>query len=399
MLQTRPADSLKNACAFVAPSFGFGPVSKAVSIAWEMKAQAPDLETHYFGSGIGYDYAQKSEAFDSLINVDVDRRETLVAILPKLSSYGAVFSILNLDILPLWRRDMPALYFVDSLAWMWPSLPAGIENAAAYFVQDYLLPPERVQDWAASSPLVLVAPIESVSGTSLEVRSEKRNWLLVNFSGCSNPFAPPDLYEKYALVLASSILMESGQHYEGITICCNETLADYLRKNLGASPSVQVGHYPHDQFLRLLVSSALVLSAPGITSTMEALASQTPLGFLLPQNDSQALMSERYRLLLGEESCMAFSRFGPEFCFPPFLPPAESVALALTLLQRILSTRRPEISSMIRGLMSLPASYSIANLRGNIINQWNRPGQQSIVSHFLSQLRKRSPPGPRSTAD
>jgi hypothetical protein len=381
---------LKNVCAFIATSFGFGPVSKAVSIAREMKAQAPDLETHYFGSGISYDYAQKSEAFDSIINVDVDQRETLVALLPNLSSYLAVFSVLNLDILPLWRSDLPPLYFVDSLAWMWPSLPAGIENAATYFVQDYLLPPERVQDWAAACPLVLVAPIESVSGAGLEVPSEKRNRLLVNFSGCSNPFAPPHLYEKYALVLASSILAEAGQSYEGITFCCNETLAEYLRKNLGGDPSVQVGHFAHEEFLRLLVSSEFVLSAPGITSTMEALASQTPLGFLLPQNDSQALMSERYRQLLGEESCMAFSRFGSEFCFPPFLPPGESVALALTLLQRILSTRQPEIRSMIRDLISLPPSYSISNLRDNMINQWNYSGQQSIVSHVLSQMRSRS---------
>lgn len=390
MLQTRPSHSLKNACAFVATSFGFGPVSKAVSIAWEMKAQAPDLETHYFGAGIGYDYAQKSEAFNSLINVDVDRRETLVSLLPKLSCYGAVFSVLNLDILPLWRRDMPALYFVDSLAWMWPSLPAGIENAAAYFVQDYLLPRERVQEWAAACPLVLVAPIESVSGTSLTIPSEKSNRLLVNLSGGANPFAPPELYQKYALVLASSILEEAVQRYERIIFCCNEKLASYLRRNLGAADSVQFAHFAHEEFLRLLVSSALVLSAPGITSTVEALAAQIPLGYLLPQNDSQALISERYRLLLGEESCMAFSRFGSEFCFPPFLPPRESVALALTLLLRILNTRQPEIRSMMRGLMDLPASYSIATLRDNIINQWNCSGQQIIVSHFLSQVRKRS---------
>jgi hypothetical protein len=371
----------------VATSFGFGPVSKAVSIALEMKIQAPDFETHYFGAGIGYDYAEKSNAFDSLINVDVDQHETLVALLPQLASYGAVFSVLNLEILPLWRSDMPALYFVDSLAWMWPSLPAGIENVATYFVQDYLLSPDRIHDWSLACPLVLVAPIESVSNTRLEAPPGKRDRLLVNFSGCANPFAPPGLYEKYALVLASSIFSEAGHDFEEIVFCCNEKLAEYLRRNLGATPFVQVGHYAHEEFLSLLVSSSLVLSAPGITSTLEALAAQTPLGFLLPQNDSQALMSERYRLLLGEESCMAFSRFGPEFDFTPFLPHEESVATALRLLQRILDTREPEIRSMIRGLMSLPASYDIANLRDNITSRWSASGQQIIVSHCLLQMR------------
>lgn len=387
VLQTRPTRSLKHACAFIATSFGFGPVSKAVSIALEMKAQAPDLETHYFGAGIGYDYAQKSRAFDSLVKADVDRPETLVALLPQLASYRGVFSVLNLDILPLWRSDLPPLYFVDSLAWMWPSLPAGIENAAVYFVQDYLLSPQRIQDWAAACPLVLVAPIESVS-SRLEIPPEKVNQLLVNFAGCANPFAPLGLYEKYGLILATSILEEAGQHYERIVFCCNEPLANYLRRSVGADSSVEFGHFAHDEFIRLLVSSALVLSAPGITSTVEALASRVAFGFLLPQNDSQVLISERCRSLLGEESCMAFSRFGPEFCLPPLLPPKESVNLALALLQKILSTRQPEIRSMIRSLLSLPASYSIANLRANIVNSWSCSGQHSIVSHFLSQARK-----------
>ena len=385
MQQTPQSSSLKNACAFVATSFGFGPVSKAVSIAVEMKAQAPHLETHYFGAGISYDYAQKSEAFHSLTSVDVERRESLVALLPQLASYGAVFSVLNLEILHLWSRDLPPLYFVDSLAWMWRSLPAGIENVAAYFVQDYLLSPERIEAWAAACPLMLVAPIESVTNTRLEAPPEKRNRLLVNFSGCSNPFAPPEFYERYALVLASFILDEAGQRFDEITFCCNENLAAYLRKNLDSAPSLQVEHYAHEEFLRLLVSSEKVLSSPGITFTLEALALKVPVGFLLPQNDSQALMSERYRLLLGEESCMAFSRFGSEFCFPQFLPEQESVALVLTLLQKILTTRQREIRSMIRGLIDLPPSYSIANLRSNIRNRWSCSGQQIIVSHFLSQ--------------
>lgn len=377
---------MKPAFAFVATSFGFGPTSKAASIASELKAQAPDLEAHFFGAGVGYDYAQKSAAFDSLVKVDVDRHETLVALLPQLASYDAVFSVLNLDILSLWRSDLPPLYFVDSLAWMWPSPPAGIENAAVYFVQDYLLSSERIQDWAAAFPLVLVAPIESVN-SSLEVPPEKVNRLLVNFAGCANPFAAPGLYEKYGLILASSILEEAGQRYERIVFCCNEPLANYLRRSVGAGASVEFRHFPHDEFLRLLVSSARVLSAPGITSTVEALASQTDFGFLLPQNDSQVLISERCRSLLGEESCMAFSRFGQEFCFPTFLPPAESVNLALTFLQSILTSRQPEISSMIRTLLSLPASYSIARLRDNISKRWSASGQKLIVSHVLSQMR------------
>jgi hypothetical protein len=382
-----PSHSPNHACAFIATSFGFGPVSKAVSIACELKSQAPHLEAHYFGAGIGYEYAQKSEAFDLLINVDVDQSEALLKLLPQLSSYGSVFSVLNLETLRHWRRDLPPLFFVDSLAWMWASPPRGIENVAAYFVQDYLLPPERIRDWTTLCPLVLVAPIESVGKTRIEAVPKKRNRLLINFSGCSNPFALPGLYEKYASVLGSAILTEADQRFEEIIFCCNEELADYLRKELGESFVFRAGHYAHEEFLNLLASSELVLSAPGITFTLEALTSKTPVGFLLPQNDSQALMSERYRLLLGEESCMAFSRFGSEFRMPEFLPTTESVALALMLLQRILDSHQPKIRSMIRSLLNFSSTHSIADLRTNMTRQWDCSGQQIIVSHVLSQLR------------
>ncbi len=234
-----------------------------------------------------------------------------------------------------------------------------------------------------------MAPIESVSSARLAVPREKRNRLLVNFSGCANPFAPPELYEEYGVVLASAILEEAGQRYEEIIFCCNEKLASHLRTNVAVASSVQFGHFAHEDFLRLLVSSTTVLSAPGITLTLEALALQIPLRFLLPQNDSQALMSERYRALLGEESCMAFSRFGPDFWFPSLLPAGESVALALSFVQKILDTRQSEIRSMIGCLMSLPPTYSIANLRRNITNRWSCPGQQIIVAHFLSRAGRK----------
>lgn len=387
MLESHQSNTLhapQASCAFVATSFSFGPVSKAVSIAQELKAQAPQLATHYFGAGIDFDYAKKSDAFDHLFRSDVDQRDALLRLVPQLSGYRAIFSVLNLDLLPLWRREYPPLYFVDSLAWMWPSIPAGIENVAAYFVQDYLMPPARVRQWAAESPLVLVAPIETASNTKPEAARGESNQLLVNFSGCSNPFAPSGLYEKYALILASAILEESSGRFEQINFSCNEKIVRHLRRRFGGLPSVRIEHFTHEDFLRLLATSALVLSAPGITTTLESLALRVPVRFLLPQNDSQALLSERYRFILGDDACMAFSRFGEEFSFPSFLPEVEAVSLALTHLEKILETRQRQIYKMISQLLTVPTSYSLNRLKSLITRRWGSPGQQAIVSHVLS---------------
>jgi hypothetical protein len=377
-----------DACAFIATSFGFGPVSKAVSIAQELKAQAPSLQAHYFGAGIDYDFARKSAVFDRLCKVDADRRETLIELLPQLTSYRAVFSILNLDLVRLWKKTSTPLYFVDSLAWMWQSLPEGIENSAAYFVQDYLIPAERISEWSAKSKLVLVAPIETASDAADGTPSSKENQLLINFSGCANPFAPPELYEQYALVLATAILSAAGDDYERIIFCCNQQLASYLQNRLPASSAVTVGHFAHEEFLSLLRSSLLVLSAPGITTTLEAIATRAIVRFLLPQNDSQALLGEQYRSLLGDNACMAFSRFGSEFALPPALPEREKIRFALQSLKTILDGCQPQISGMIRELLNVPSSYSLAPLKQHITQNWKAPGQQAVISHVLSDLTR-----------
>jgi hypothetical protein len=374
-------------CAFVATSFGFGPVSKAASIAVELRNQVPQMERHFFGAGISFDYARKSGAFDLLTNIDVDNPEQLVRLLPTLTSYSAVFSVLNLGILPLWNSTYPPLHFVDSLAWMWPSPPEGIENVATYFVQDYLLSSQRIQEWASVCPVVLIPPIEPEITSDSKIPVEKRNLLAVNFSGCANPFAPVRLYEDYASVLTAAILKEAGERFNQIIFCCNERLAEYLRRNFAAH-TVSFGHFSHADFLQTLVSAEMVLSAPGITSTLEALALDVPIRFLLPQNDSQALISERCKSLLGEECCMAFSRFGPQFTFPMYLPPKESVALALDQLRTILANHRSEVSSMVSGLMSQTAGYSIAALRSNITKHWNCSGQEMVVSKFVASTER-----------
>ncbi len=371
------------ACAFVATSFGFGPVSKAVSIAQELKRQAAHLRVDYFGAGIAYEYAHQSGCFDNLYQVDVDRRETLVALVPRLTSYGAVFSVLNLELLPLWRGPKPPLYFVDSLAWMWRTLPAGIEHVAAYFVQDFLTSPERIRQWSQTTPLVLVAPIETASRMR-EEPARSSHQLLVNFSGCANPFAAPAIYEKYAFTLANAVRQAAGSRYQEIIFSCNKQLAAALRQSLPASPGMQIGQFAHQEFLALLRSSALVLSAPGVTTTLEALASRTPLRFLLPQNDSQARLSELYRTLLGDHSCMAFSRFGAEFEFPSTLPEGQAITLALNHLQEILETRQPQILDMLRELIAEPPRYNLSPLEEKMLHRWGVPGQQSIAAYLLS---------------
>ncbi|MDE5105666.1 MAG: hypothetical protein O4808_00845, partial [Trichodesmium sp. St17_bin3_1_1] len=242
--------------AFVSTSFGFGPISKAVTIAKQFRIQTPSSVIHSFGSGIDYDFAKKSGAFDKIFRVDVDNIKKLTELLPTLSQYSAVFSVLNLNLPPLWKKEYGFLYLVDSLAWMWPTLPDGLTNVKAYFVQDYLMPPGRLEKWGQQVCLQLVAPIEAASLQNFEQLKVKNrvesNQLLVNFSGCYNPITGIQFFESYVEVLSSSIVEIASDLYDSIIFCCNEQLSHFLKRKLKDIPELKIGHFKHDHFLQLL---------------------------------------------------------------------------------------------------------------------------------------------------
>ena len=381
-----PIRRIPETWAFLSTSFGFGPVSKAVTTAQELKRRRPQAIAHYFGAGIDHDFAVKSRAFDRIFRIDVDRRDSLVELIPQLAHYQAVFSILNLDILPSWPAGHPPLYLIDSLAWMWPSPPAGLGNVKAYFVQDYLVSEERIRGWREEFPLVVVGPIEAASLAREIGHDSSIRRLLVNFSGCANPIAPPEIFRRYVEILTGAVL-EFIDKFDEIKLCCNEKLSRHiwdLLQDERSSGVVEVGHFAHNEFLKMLAGSQVVVSAPGITTTLEANAFGKSIRFLLPQNYSQALMSERYRILFGDRCCMALSRFAPEFTVSPDLPEEEGVARVVAALQHILTERQQDVRDMVGELIEDQASGEPLKLPLPDGRHWHKPGQKAIVEHVLA---------------
>jgi nucleoside 2-deoxyribosyltransferase len=371
----------REVCAFLSTGFGFGPVSKATTIARELRKRAPYFEMHYFGAGIDYDFARKSRTFDRNLRIDVDDPGILRELIPLLDCYAFVVSVLNLDILRLWPERHPPLFLVDSLAWLWSGPPPGVNNAKAYFVQDYLVPEDRVENWRRECRLVPVGPIlhdlaqrkRSSSGPSI---------LLVNFSGCANPYTASDLFERYVEVLALAIL-DHAEDFDEVIFCCNERLSQHLVGLLKSHNNVAVGHLSHDEFIDVLARSSAVLTAPGITTTLEANALGKSIRFLLPQNYSQAIMSEQYRTALGERCGMALSRFAPTLEVPAGLPEEEGIARVITSLNEILQDRRNELRDMIRELLRDQIVSGPLRLPINALDQ-RASGQHTIVEHMLA---------------
>ena len=352
--------------AFLATSFGFGPVSKAVSIASAVRdccGTGPQLT--FFGSGIALEFAERSNAFDCLVCDEVDDKERWPTLLSQFSAYDCVISVLNFHALSFWSGGLPPLVIVDSLAWLWPQLPDHMERARAYVVQEHLVPFDRLCDWGTRCRLKTVGAI--LSPTLSRVRCMERKdsgTLVVNFSGCSNPLIEDSFYEDYVHIQATQILKSAEPCFSRVIFGVRSGMHSIIRRSAAVSRvHVEVDHYPHREFLGFLSRADKVVSSPGLTTTLECMALSTPLGFLLPQNYSQALMAENHFIHFGAERCLALRRFGPDCIVPPGLPEDEGVRLVTASIATILREHRDLLGDFIREL---------------IVDQWHRASTQEL---------------------
>ena len=117
---------------------------------------------------------------------------------------------------------------------------------------------------------------------------------------------------------------------------------------------VGVEHFGHEEFLKLLAEARLVLTSPGLTTTLECEALGTPVRFLLPQNYSQALMVERSLREGASDRCLALSTFGRRYVVESGMPEASGVDLVGQHLQQILMERRRALRGAIHRMVETP---------------------------------------------
>jgi acyl carrier protein len=275
---------------FVTTNFGFGPVAKLVAVARALRRACPTVPLRLLASGHALAFGTMSEVFDECLEVDLDSApERAVG---ATDGAAAIVDSLNFDVIPHLTGVGQRLFVVDSLAWLWPRLPGGVQEVAAYAVQGYLLDsrPKRAEELPSNSlrlrPL-LDPEIERLAG------SRDRDLALVSLGGCCNPFVPPGDLLSYAMETVRSALAVLRPRFRRIAIYTNGQLAASIRKEVG-DEEVTVRQSSHRGFLQSLARCGLLLTTPGITATLECIALGTPLKFLPPNNYSQYRILEIY---------------------------------------------------------------------------------------------------------
>ena len=345
-----------------AQPFGFGPVSKLVQIAGYFDR----TNVSFIGEGGALRYAQLNDRrFAGIEAVDL---ADMCAVRAKLRHFDAVISVMEARLVFAAVRERKPVFFFDSLLNFWITdrelsqlaeiatiVRSGSEAAATAALQSlsvhetmllsHLLATEsyaqslpgvapriaQLRECGCSSvhttgPMIDLPAIERASRAA---HSPGRS-LVANLGGFTNAFLSYPQTGRYVDIIVRWLvrLAERSRDFDEIVICSG-AFGDSEVRRIGAV-DVRIGLLPHEELMRLVASSSVYLTAPGLTSLHEAVAlSSVPM--LLPAQHYGHVMNAAH---LAEASFSAFATsfdalgLTPELCQDDLQGTLELAAIA-----------------------------------------------------------------------
>lgn len=261
---------------FAALPFGYGPAAKVLALAAALRRRG--IAVSFAGSGIALELvARQPDDFAALVDVaaGAERASALVA------GAAAVVSVMDRDLAALACARGTPLFVVDSLLWLRDAVPPALRGARRYWAQrfgDQPLPPGL-----AAVPLQPVGPIV----TPRRRRRTAGAGLLVNLGGADSLLDPDGTLPYAELVLRHLLASDLGRAFAGrIAVTGGRGAIDRIRRGF-AGAGLRAASLAHDDAVRAFAAAELVLTAPGLTATLECFQLGVPTLFLPPQSYSQ----------------------------------------------------------------------------------------------------------------
>ncbi|MGN7382682.1 Uncharacterised protein [Chlamydia abortus] len=265
--------------------FGYGPVSKIASVARKLVQQK--IECVFVGCGVAYEYFKREQISEAIeLNFyNSDGAERLSELCQNFS-YGLTsmdFDFVNIC------SDKIQIGYVDSLFWMWDTTVFDqnprLREVSHYFIQNTFAAQEKVDQFQIYNP-VLIGSVIDVPITTLI----RKNRAVIHLGGVENIYVPiREIQYPFVVIKVLNDLRDLWQKYDEVIVVCSETIADELRIAFPDFPG-EFTSLSHKSFISLLAESDLLLTAPGLTTILEAFQLRIRTVFLPPQNYSQYLI-------------------------------------------------------------------------------------------------------------
>lgn len=261
-------------CAY---PFGYGPASKLIVLARALRDRG--WEPVFLGTGIARELATRSDVFAQVVTVKPDDPETR----RRLNGAAALLSVMDRDFAAIACESGRPYCVVDSLLWMRDHVPDVFLSARRYWVQDFPGVRARVAE---------IQPTPTVVGPIVPAMSRAEPGpnagLVMNLGGMESPSGDAGGAMRYADFVVDG-LVRSGvmARFAGRTaVLGGRGIVDHLTRRHGR-PGLEFASLSHDEGLGRLAGAAVVLTAPGLTATLECFQLAVPTFFLPPQNYSQ----------------------------------------------------------------------------------------------------------------
>ncbi len=264
-----------------AKAFCFGPISKLLTISERLFEK---YRIVFLVSRTSKMLSAHACA-DEIVECDTENITDLLAHEALFKSADLFVNIMNpLSARFAAERGLPMVQ-IDSLFWMWEQIAEEILSSEIYFIQDFEGVAEQMKKFSGriKNP-VLVGPIikEVPNGVP------KKNKLLINLGGMESASIKVGVNTEYPYVIMRLIndLLAKGHDFAEIVCAGNRDILEEMKRRT-PNGAIHYQFFEHNDFLRQIAESRLIISSPGLTTAFEVFNSGTPVFFIPPQNYSQ----------------------------------------------------------------------------------------------------------------
>jgi hypothetical protein len=260
------------------PDFGFGPAAAALAL---INGVEEPYDWHLVSSGSAAAFAQAHLPNAAHLQLDTFGRASRRQFRGLAASGSLTISITNPDFAAWAAGEGYAVGIVDTLDWMWPSLPAGVDQAQFHLTQLFFGDTAKA---ARPHPQAeVVRPIVDPSLWRIGDRQPSPGTAVIGFGGMHLPLRFGDRlvadYTRWLLGAALPILLDQSGIAKVSIVGGRPDLQNLVPPQWSDHPAVEVRpSLPQPLYSELLRSAKYLLLSPGLGSLYECAASGlTPL--------------------------------------------------------------------------------------------------------------------------
>jgi hypothetical protein len=282
------------------PDFGFGPAAAAIALVNGVDAA---WDWHVVSSGSAGAFARAHLGRATHHRLDTFGRASRERF-RKLAPEGSVtISVTNPDFAGWAAEQGYTVGIIDTLDWMWPSLPATVDRVRFHMTQAYFWGTAKANH--PRRPTEVVRPIVDPALWHTGYLERQPGTMVIGFGGMHLPLPFGDElvadYTRWLLGAALPILLNQPDISKVIIVGGRSDLPRLVPAPWSGHPAVEVRpRVPQPQYSKLLRTATYLLLSPGLGTLYECAASGlTPL--LQPGWNMSMLLQAYHVALTGYE--------------------------------------------------------------------------------------------------